>query len=117
MTLGLFNKVVLADSFLSNIAERIYDSDKVLGALDAWAATLVERCNPIRSCSGRADALLEATNQPLSDLLLAVEMIVQIAGTNAELGSNAISGSGCDAVFVAVAPLDAAANFPRATKP
>jgi alginate O-acetyltransferase complex protein AlgI len=40
MTLGLFNKVVLADSFLSNIAERIYDSDKVPGALDAWAATL-----------------------------------------------------------------------------
>jgi alginate O-acetyltransferase complex protein AlgI len=40
MTLGLFNKVVLADSFLSNIAERIYDSDTVPGALDAWAATL-----------------------------------------------------------------------------
>src|ERR1700692_2226248 len=40
MTLGLFNKVVLADSFLSSIAERIYDSDKIPGALDAWAATL-----------------------------------------------------------------------------
>ncbi len=40
MTLGLFNKVVLADSFLSSIAERIYDSDKAPDALDAWAATL-----------------------------------------------------------------------------
>ena len=40
MTLGLFNKVVLADSFLANIAEKIYDSDKIPGALDAWAATL-----------------------------------------------------------------------------
>ena len=40
MTLGLFNKVVLADSFLSSIAERIYDSDRIPGALDAWAATL-----------------------------------------------------------------------------
>jgi alginate O-acetyltransferase complex protein AlgI len=40
MTLGLFNKVVLADSFLSSIAERIYDSDKIPGALDAWAGTL-----------------------------------------------------------------------------
>ncbi len=40
MTLGLFNKVVLADSFLANVAEKIYDSDKIPGALDAWAATL-----------------------------------------------------------------------------
>ena len=40
MTLGLFNKVVLADSFLSNVAERIYDSDKIPGALDAWVGTL-----------------------------------------------------------------------------
>jgi alginate O-acetyltransferase complex protein AlgI len=40
MTLGLFNKVVLADSFLATIAERVYDSDKIPGALDAWAATL-----------------------------------------------------------------------------
>src|SRR5580700_190077 len=40
MTLGLFNKIVLADSFLSRVAERVYDSDKVPGALDAWAATL-----------------------------------------------------------------------------
>jgi alginate O-acetyltransferase complex protein AlgI len=40
MTLGLFNKVVLADSFLASAAERVYDSDKIPGALDAWAATL-----------------------------------------------------------------------------
>jgi alginate O-acetyltransferase complex protein AlgI len=40
MTLGLFNKIVLADSFLSDIAERVYDADKIPGALDAWAATL-----------------------------------------------------------------------------
>ena len=40
MTLGLFNKIVLADSFLSPIAEHVYDSDKIPGALDAWAATL-----------------------------------------------------------------------------
>ncbi len=40
MTIGLFNKIVLADSFLSHVAERVYDSDKIPGALDAWAATL-----------------------------------------------------------------------------
>ena len=40
MTLGLFNKIVLADSFLSHVAESVYDADKVPGALDAWAATL-----------------------------------------------------------------------------
>ncbi len=40
MTLGLFNKVVLADSFLASVAEKVYDSDKIPGALDAWAATL-----------------------------------------------------------------------------
>jgi alginate O-acetyltransferase complex protein AlgI len=31
---------VLADSFLAGAAERVYDSDKIPGALDAWAATL-----------------------------------------------------------------------------
>ena len=40
MTLGLFNKIVLADSFLSRIVERVYDGDKSPGALDAWAGTL-----------------------------------------------------------------------------
>ena len=40
MTVGLFNKVVLADSFLSTAAERVYDTDKLPGALDAWIGTL-----------------------------------------------------------------------------
>ena len=40
MTLGLFQKVVLADGFLGPIAERVYDQDAIPGALDAWAATL-----------------------------------------------------------------------------
>lgn len=40
MTLGLFQKVVLADTFLSNAAERVYDGGHVPGALDAWAGTL-----------------------------------------------------------------------------
>ena len=40
MTVGLFNKVVLADSFLSAAAERVYDSDKAPGMLDAWIGTL-----------------------------------------------------------------------------
>src|SRR5580704_6935143 len=35
MTLGLFNKVVLADSFLASVAESVYDSDKLPGTLDA----------------------------------------------------------------------------------
>jgi alginate O-acetyltransferase complex protein AlgI len=40
MTLGLFQKVVLADTFLSNAVERVYDAGHVPGALDAWAGTL-----------------------------------------------------------------------------
>jgi alginate O-acetyltransferase complex protein AlgI len=40
MTIGLFQKVVLADGFLAPIAERVYDADVRPGALDAWAATL-----------------------------------------------------------------------------
>jgi alginate O-acetyltransferase complex protein AlgI len=40
MTLGLFQKVVLADTFLANAAERIYDAGKLPGALDAWVGTL-----------------------------------------------------------------------------
>jgi alginate O-acetyltransferase complex protein AlgI len=40
MTLGLFNKVVLADSFLSGAAERVFDRDTIPGALDAWMGTL-----------------------------------------------------------------------------
>lgn len=38
--LGLFQKVVLADTFLSQAAEAVYDTDKVAGALDAWVGTL-----------------------------------------------------------------------------
>lgn len=40
MTLGLFQKIVLADGFLAGPAERVYDADKIPGMLDAWAATL-----------------------------------------------------------------------------
>jgi alginate O-acetyltransferase complex protein AlgI len=40
MTLGLFNKVVLADSFLAHAAERVYDAGKAPGMLDAWLGTL-----------------------------------------------------------------------------
>ena len=40
MTLGLFNKVVLADSFLARAAEKVYDTDKLPGTLDAWIGTL-----------------------------------------------------------------------------
>jgi len=41
MTLGLFQKVVLADGFLGPVAEAVYDApDAVPGALDAWVATL-----------------------------------------------------------------------------
>ena len=40
MTLGLFQKVVLADSFLAPAAEMVYDGSKVPGVLDAWIATL-----------------------------------------------------------------------------
>jgi alginate O-acetyltransferase complex protein AlgI len=40
MTLGLFQKIVLADSFLSKPAEMVYDGAKVPGVLDAWIATL-----------------------------------------------------------------------------
>jgi alginate O-acetyltransferase complex protein AlgI len=40
MTLGLFNKIVLADSFLSGAAERVYDREAIPGTLDAWVGTL-----------------------------------------------------------------------------
>jgi alginate O-acetyltransferase complex protein AlgI len=40
VTLGLFQKVVLADGFLGPAAEKVYDADKVPGMLDAWMATL-----------------------------------------------------------------------------
>ncbi len=40
MTLGLFQKVVLADGFLAPAAQAVYDVDKVPGVLDAWMSTL-----------------------------------------------------------------------------
>ncbi len=40
MTLGLFQKVVLADTFLSGAAERVYDRGAMPGLLDAWIGTL-----------------------------------------------------------------------------
>jgi alginate O-acetyltransferase complex protein AlgI len=40
MTLGLFNKIVLADSFLAGAVDRVFDGHKIPGALDAWAGTL-----------------------------------------------------------------------------
>jgi alginate O-acetyltransferase complex protein AlgI len=40
MTLGLFEKIVLADGFLAGPVESVFDSDKIPGALDSWAATL-----------------------------------------------------------------------------
>ncbi len=40
MTLGLFQKMVLADGFLAPAAQAVYDADKVPGLLDAWISTL-----------------------------------------------------------------------------
>lgn len=40
MTLGLFQKVVLADGFLSDPAEMVYDAKTAAGSLDAWIGTL-----------------------------------------------------------------------------
>ncbi|MBV8667367.1 MAG: MBOAT family protein [Burkholderiaceae bacterium] len=40
ITLGMFQKIVLADSFLAPAAEAVYDGSKLPGMLDAWMATL-----------------------------------------------------------------------------
>lgn len=40
MTLGLFQKVVLADAFLATPAEMVFDGNGAAGALDAWIGTL-----------------------------------------------------------------------------
>jgi alginate O-acetyltransferase complex protein AlgI len=40
ITVGLFQKIVLADSFLAPAAERVFDAAHAPGALDAWAGTL-----------------------------------------------------------------------------
>lgn len=40
LTIGLFQKVVLADTLLSNTADDVYGAGKVLHSLDAWTGTL-----------------------------------------------------------------------------
>jgi alginate O-acetyltransferase complex protein AlgI len=40
MTLGLFQKIVLADTFLAKAVETVYDGRAVPGMLDAWIGTL-----------------------------------------------------------------------------
>jgi alginate O-acetyltransferase complex protein AlgI len=40
MTLGLFQKVVLADGFLGPVVEKVYDGKGVPGVLDSWVSTL-----------------------------------------------------------------------------
>jgi alginate O-acetyltransferase complex protein AlgI len=40
MTLGLFEKAVLADGFLSPVVEKVFDGRGAPGLLDSWAATL-----------------------------------------------------------------------------
>ncbi len=40
VTLGLFQKVVLADSFLAKAVEPVYNGSQAPGALDAWIGTL-----------------------------------------------------------------------------
>ncbi len=40
MTLGMFQKIVLADTFLGPAAEAVFDTGKVPGLVDAWIATL-----------------------------------------------------------------------------
>jgi alginate O-acetyltransferase complex protein AlgI len=40
LTIGLFQKVVLADTLLSKTSDTVFNSDKVLNTWDAWAGTL-----------------------------------------------------------------------------
>jgi alginate O-acetyltransferase complex protein AlgI len=40
LTLGLFEKVVLADGFLGPATEAVYDAKDIPGALDSWMSTL-----------------------------------------------------------------------------
>ena len=40
MTLGLFEKAVLADGFLAPVVEKVYDGKAVPGFVDSWVATL-----------------------------------------------------------------------------
>ncbi len=40
LIIGLFNKVVIADSFLSPIVEQVYGTDEILTFFQAWAGTV-----------------------------------------------------------------------------
>lgn len=40
LTMGLFQKVVVADSLLSGVADDVFGSDKILNGIDAWTGTL-----------------------------------------------------------------------------
>lgn len=40
LTVGLFQKVVLADTLLSGTSDDVFDSGKVMSAIDSWAGTL-----------------------------------------------------------------------------
>ena len=40
LTIGLFQKVVLADTLLSGTADTVFGSDKLLSGVDAWVGTL-----------------------------------------------------------------------------
>jgi alginate O-acetyltransferase complex protein AlgI len=40
LTMGLFQKVVLADTLLSKVADDVFGSDKLLHGVDAWTGTL-----------------------------------------------------------------------------
>lgn len=40
MTIGMFQKIVLADAFLGPAVEMVYDGNRLPGLLDSWVATL-----------------------------------------------------------------------------
>jgi len=40
MTIGMFEKIVLADEFLAKAVEMVYDGKKIPGMLDSWFATI-----------------------------------------------------------------------------
>lgn len=40
LTIGLFQKIVLADTFLADTSDQVFGSQKILDSLDAWTGTL-----------------------------------------------------------------------------
>jgi alginate O-acetyltransferase complex protein AlgI len=58
LTLGLFEKVVLADGFLSPAAEAVYDATDVPGALDSWVSTLAFSCQIFCDFAGYSTAAI-----------------------------------------------------------